>query len=61
MISALLGAVLERAGDVVRERLDDLAFLWLMNRHTYPRPQAKELLERLAAQVGAKLEMQDPP
>ena len=61
MMRAILEAVLERAADTVRERVDELAFFWIMTRQTYPRPQALELLERLAAQVGAKLEINAPP
>lgn len=42
------------------EHVDTLAFMWLMTR-MLPRAQAAELLERLAEQMGAKIELSSPP
>lgn len=42
------------------ERIDTLAFMWLMTRELH-RDQAAELLERLGEQLGAKIELQAPP
>ena len=61
LLDAVAGAALERAGDVVRDRLDDLAYMWIMSRRTYPRAQAAELLEALGERIGAKIEIPCPP
>jgi hypothetical protein len=58
---ALVSSAVDRAADVARERLDELAFLWLMNRRDVDRGQAAELLEHLGAQVGARVELNAPP
>ncbi len=57
----LAGAVIDRAGDVVREQLDGYAFAWLMTREGLDRQRAGELLERLGAELGAKIELSAPP
>lgn len=48
-------------GDAIRKKLDEWAFLWLINRRGLPRGQAEELLELLGAELGAKVELQAPP
>lgn len=52
---------LEIALDTVGpERVDTLAFMWLMTRELH-RDQALELLERLGTQTGAQIELHSPP
>jgi hypothetical protein len=53
-------AVLERAGDGMRDRVDELAVRWLMTRRGLPRRLALPLLERLGVETGARIEVRAP-
>lgn len=56
------GVLEQLAGTVkarVRAELDGYAFEWLIAREDLPSGPALELLERLAARTGAKVELPD--
>lgn len=57
IVLGALEALLERAADGARDRLDALASWWILNRRHIDRDRAAELVERLGEQLGAKIEL----
>lgn len=51
------GRAIDRAAGAILERLDGYAFAYFMMREGLHRDLAAELLERLGADLGAKIEM----
>lgn len=60
MMLHLVDLVVRRVDRAI-DRLDYIAAGWLLRRTDLPKPLVMPLLERLAARVGAKLEVTDLP
>lgn len=58
--AGVAAAVADSLADGVRDLADDHAFRWLMRRQDFDRRRGRALLERLAGQLGARVEMSSP-
>lgn len=55
--ATIVDLFVDGTADACRQRVDDAAISWLMRRQGLPHDAVCALLERLGAQVGAKIEM----